>query len=279
VFSKNRACQLELLLRTLFQHVTTPQELSVAVLYLADSPEYEGGYTLVRNLFPTVTFCPQDNRPIHAQVLELASAEEREFFAFFVDDIVVVRPFGWNDQPFRLLRTRRDITSISLRLHPRVNECQPLGISTSIPALDNDLTWDYRVPRNRLARAAARLLGKSLPQGDWAGAMFIDAYVFRHRQFLEYFRKLPELAYITKLEGTMLDHPLPGTRVVCYPESRLLNIVMNRVDKHSVYPHGGGSVEELNQCFLRGERLDDTHLQGLDNRACHLVLEPRWRPA
>jgi hypothetical protein len=122
-------------------------------------------------------------------------------------------------------------------------------------------------------------MGKTIPAGDWAGSMFIDAYVFRHAQFLDYFRSLPELPYVTKLESVMLSNPLPGNRVACYAESRLVNVVMNRVDKNSIYPHGGGSVAELNERFLRGERLDDSPLLGLDNRSCHLLVEPKWLPA
>jgi hypothetical protein len=278
IFSKNRACQLELLLRSLKEQVTTLHDLSLAVLYAVDDGTYEEGYDLVRRIHPDVHLQLQDDRlPLGAQIRDLVRSERREFFSFFVDDIVAVRPFGWFDRQFALLRDRQDIAALSLRLNPKVSYCQPLRIKAPAPALDSDLTWEWTRSRSRLKRAARRLLGRPYAKGDWAGSMFVDGYVFRHAQFIPYFDTLPELPYVTKLESMMLNQPLPGRRVVCYAQSRIVNIVLNRVDTHSRYPHGGGSTEHLNSRFLAGDRLAYDHLKNMDNESCHVVVEPRWQ--
>jgi hypothetical protein len=279
ILSKNRACQLELLIRSLKQQVTTLQELSLAVLYAAEDRGHQEGYELVRRIHPDVQLRLQEDRlPLKTQLRDLVRSDRREFFSFFVDDIVAVAPFGWWDRPFSLLRSRRDIAALSLRLNPEVNYCQPLDIQTPPPRLDSDLTWDWTRSRSRLKRLKHRLLGRSRARGDWAGSMFVDGYVFRHAEFIDYFDALPEIPHITKLEPVMLDQPLPGRRVVCYPQSRIVNVALNRVDAHSRYPHGGSSPESLNAHFLAGGRLAYDHLGNLHgNRTCHVVVEPRWQ--
>ena len=209
IFSKNRAGQLELLVRSLREQVQTPRELSLAVLYAASTPDFRRAYDLAREIHPEVDFRLQDTRPLKRQIQDLVEAERREFFTFFVDDIVAVRPFGWSDREFDLLRSRSDVASLALRLHPGVRYCQPLGLSVPAPPLDADRTWDWRGPRGRLSPILARLMGKRYPQGDWAGSMFMDGYVFRHAPFIEYFAALPEIPYVTRLEPIMLGHPLP----------------------------------------------------------------------
>jgi hypothetical protein len=249
------------------------------VLFAADTPDFRRGYELAREIHPDVDFRPQDARPIKRQIQDLVEAEQREFFTFFVDDIVAVRPFGWTDVEFDVMRRRSDVASLSLRLHPGVRYCQPLSLSVAPPRFDADRTWDWRSPRSRLPQMLARLTGRRYAQGDWAGSMFMDGYVFRHLPFIDYFASLPEIPYVTRLEPIMLGHPLPGHRVVCYSQARIVNVVLNRVDQHSAYPHGGGSAEELNERFLQGDRLVYEHLRKREDVACHITVEPQWVPA
>jgi hypothetical protein len=268
-----------LLARSLREQVTSPRELSIAVLFAADTPDFRRGYDLVREMHPDVHCQLQDARPLKRQIQDLVEAERREFFTFFVDDIVAVRPFGWMDREFDLLRRRSDVASLSLRLHPGVRYCQPLNISAPPPRLDGDRTWEWRGPSSRLSHRLARLTRKRYAQGDWAGSMFMDGYVFRHAPFIKYFAALPEIPYVTKLEPIMLSHPLPGHRVACYSRARIVNVVLNRVDQHSAYPHGGGSAEDINTRFLKGERLSYEHLRNREDSACHITVDPQWASA
>jgi hypothetical protein len=263
----------------LHEQVQTPRGLSIAVLFAADTPEFQRGYDRVRELHPDVQLQLQDTRPVKRQIQDLVEGERREFFSFFVDDIVAVRPFGWNDREFGLLRTRADVASLSLRLHPGVRYCQPLDVDAPPPRLDADRTWDWTYPRTRWSQRIARLTGRRFAKGDWAGSMFLDGYVFRHAPFIDYFAALPEIPYVTRIESVMLSHPLPGNRVACYAQARIVNVVLNRVDQHSGFPHAGGSAEEMNARFLKGERLTYEHLRNRDDPTCHVVAEPQWASA
>ncbi len=276
--SKNRACQLELLLRSLKEQVTSLPRLSVSVLYAADLGVFARGYERTRRLHPDVHWRLQEPRSIKAQLDELVRMEPREFFTFMVDDDVVVRPFGPSDPPFRLLRERRDVAAVALRLHPGVRYCQPLRLRTPPPRLDSDLTYEWKASRRRAVRLLRRLVGRPSPQGDWAGSMFVDGNVFRHAEFADYFARLPEISHVPHVESIMLRRPLPGRRVAIYPQSRILNLVMNRVDVSSRYPHGGGSPDDFNARFLNGERLAYHQLTQMHNESAHVVVHPRWEP-
>ncbi|MBS2027839.1 MAG: hypothetical protein JST54_08060 [Deltaproteobacteria bacterium] len=277
IFSKDRPAQLELLVRSLKEQIREQSSLSIAVLYAASNSGFGEGYERFRSLHPEVELSLQvKDRPIKAQIASLVERERREFFTFFTDDIVIIRPVAWTDHPFNVLRRQQDVVSVSLRLNPRVSFCQPLNLAETCPPLDDDLTWDYRSPTSRWLRLARAATGYPYPKGDWAGAMFIDGYIFRHDQFVPYFSALPEFSHVTHIESVMLRNPLPGRRVVCYPESRLVNLVLNRVDTQSQYPHAGGSPGELNSRFLSGEVLDYEKLKGLHNTSCHIAVEPDW---
>lgn len=266
-----------MLLRSLREQVSTPRDLSASVLFVAETDASRRAYDSVRELFPEVGLHPQDpHQPIKAQIQALVESDRREFFTFLLDDMVAIRPFGSDDRAFNVLRRRQDVASLSLRLHPGVTYSQPLNLETPPPMLDADLSWDWRFPKTRAERLLAKLTGWRHAKGDWAGSMFLDGYVFRHAQFIKYFAALPEISFVTQLESLMLAQPLVGNRVVCYPKARVVNLALNRVDPHSVYPHAGGSAEELNERFLSGGRLAYYHLKDLVSPCCHIVAEPRW---
>ena len=100
IFSKNRACQLELLLRSL--------NIPAVVLYTCDS-EFERGYEKLIGMYPEVEFILQTDFKI--QVMDFV--RRGEYVLFLTDDDVMVEDFvefdGFGD----------DVVSMSLALHPR----------------------------------------------------------------------------------------------------------------------------------------------------------------
>jgi hypothetical protein len=260
------------------EQVAAGSRLSVSVLFTADAGAFDRGYERARRLHADVHWHRQEARSIKAQLDELVRAERREFFTFFVDDDVVVRPFGTSDPPFRLLRERRQVAAVALRLHPGVRYCQPLNLRTPPPRLDANLTYRWKPSTSRVVRLLRTLIGHPSPRGDWAGSMFVDGNVFRHGEFVDYFASLPEITHVPHIEPVMLRRPLRGNRVAIYPQARVFNLVMNRVDVSSRYPHAGGSPEDFNARFLNGERLAYDQLKQMRNESAHVVVHPRWEP-
>ena len=279
IFSKDRGAQLDLLLRSWSEQVPEWPDFAVSVLYKSTASEFDRGYDVVRRAFPTVFFQREvDDRPFKDQVLELIEREERELFHFLADELVFIRPYSTLDEPFQMLRRRRDIAGVALRMSPRVTYAQPISLNTPPPPRRNNV-WAWK-ERPLWVERIARQFGVHSARGDWRMQLNVDGNTFRYRQLLEHFRTLPEIRGLNQLERVFVLHPLPDApHLVCYPESRLINLAMNRVDPHSPYPFGGHTAEEFNDRFLAGERLSYASLVGLQHNACHIIVEPEWLAA
>ena len=278
IFSKDRGAQLELLLRSHREQAREWDDFAVSVLYTTSAPEFDRGYDVVKEKFPTVAFQVEDHgRPINRQVLDLARRDEREFFHFLADELVFLRPFSTTDREFDTFRGNRDIAALSLRMSPHINYSQPLGLSTPPPVL-KDRIWSWK-PKPRLLESLLRVtLGRYPARGDWRLQMNVDANVFRYGEFLRHFETLPDIASVNVFETIMLQHPMPAPYLLCYPDSKLINLAMNRVDDVSRLPYGGHTAAEFNQRFLSGEILSYESLKTLHHNACHIVVEPEWVP-
>jgi hypothetical protein len=275
IFSKDRPAQLELLLRSWSEQAPEWPQFAVSVLYKSSDAEFERGYDFVRDAYPSVFFQPEDgSRTFNGHVLALIEREEREFFHFLADDSVFVRGYRTKDEPFELLRNRRDVAAVALRMSPRINHAQPINLSTPRPPLRGNV-WS-RKQRPLWAERITRLFGVHSARGDWYLQINVDGNVLRYGEFREHFRRLPEIGHLNRIEKVFLEHPLPQQYLVCYPESRLVNLALNRVDPHSNYPFGGHTAMEFNRRFLAGERLSYRSLVGLQPNACHIVVEPEW---
>lgn len=279
IFSKDRPAQLDLLLRSWSEQVPEWPQFAVSVLYKSTDPQFDRGYEIVSRAFPTVFLHREDeSRSFKGHVLSLIEREERELFHFLADELVFLRGYRTTDEPFQMLRRRADIAAVSLRMSPRIDFAQPIGLPTPPPPL-KDNVWAWK-PRPLWAERITRLFGIYSARGDWRLQINVDGNVMRYPQLLAHFRTLPEIRNLNNLETVFLENPLPQPRLVCYPESRLINLALNRVDPHSTYPFAGHSAYEFNDRFLAGERLAYTQLAGLQHNACHIIVEPVWfRPS
>src|SRR6266404_5273265 len=104
VFSRNRACQLELLLRSLSMPVT--------VLYFYD-PEFKAGYDKLIKMYPSLNFVLRYD--FKNQLLEIIK-KGTKYVLFLVDDDIMVDAFHENCPEFKEFKANSDILSLSLRL-------------------------------------------------------------------------------------------------------------------------------------------------------------------
>jgi hypothetical protein len=275
IFSKDRAAQLDLLLRSWSEQVDEWPQFAVSVLYKATDPEFEAGYDIVKKTFPSVFFQPEDaTESFNGHVRALIERERRELFHFLADELVFLRAYRTSDAPFQLLRARADIAAVALRMSPRINFSQPLNLRTPPPPHAGNV-WTWK-PRPLWRERISRVFGIHSARGDWCLQLNVDGNVYRYEEFLAHFKTLPEIRGLNLLETVLLQHPMPAPCLTCYPESRLINLALNRVDPYSNYPFGGHSAREFNRRYLAGERLSYQRLLGLQHNACHIVVDPEW---
>lgn len=288
IFSKNRAAQAELLLRSVKEQVCDWENFFITLLYHFDDKEYARGYSLLKEIHPEFHYCQQEpKKSLKKQLRELISMERKDFFSFFVDDLVVIRPFSKEDKQFKILKERKDIMFLSLRLNPNINYSQPLSMKIYAPKLGSNGVFcvkktklGYFLERNIISRLFRKMGFRIfMPlRGDWGCKMSIDGNVYRHEEFREYFNSLPEFSYVPDIEEVMMKHPLSGRKVIIYPESRIVNIASNKVDKISLYyPSAEEDPLAINERFLNNGRLSYDHLKSLNNTSCHIKTKLIWQ--
>ena len=108
IFSKNRACQLELLLRSL-------GNFHVSVLYFHD-PKFKKGYQKVQKMYPKVNFIKENN--FKSQLTKFV--ENSEFILFLTDDSVAINPIDPNLPEFKEFKEDESVVSLSLSLSTKV---------------------------------------------------------------------------------------------------------------------------------------------------------------
>src|SRR3990170_6252117 len=106
IFSKNRACQLELLLHSL--------NIPATVLY-THSPEFKAGYSQVKKMYTAVKFVRETD--FRKQLIDLVTRGGK-YVLFLVDDDVMIRPFAKNCREFKEFKRNSKILCLSLRLSP-----------------------------------------------------------------------------------------------------------------------------------------------------------------
>ncbi len=107
VFSKNRACQLELLLRSL--------SIPASVLYTYD-PEFKKGYSTVIKMHPKFNFVKQDNFKL--QLIKFV--KESDYVLFLTDDDVMIEPFNQDFEEIKEFIKDTNVASLSLALSSKV---------------------------------------------------------------------------------------------------------------------------------------------------------------
>ena len=260
IFSKNRACQLDLLLRTMELNWKTVKDNRVWVLWTATSDALAEGYRLTFDRHEWVdTMCEGNFKNDLLSVFDTA----QRFSMFLVDDVVFRAPFD-PDEAALLDELDRDarIACISLRLCRRINYCYSKSIKSPQPITPEGLEYMLWAWRTQV--------------GDWSYPMSLDGNIFRTEDIHP---RLMHLEYSNpntledRLAGPSIDRPL----MACYFDSKLFGVPLNKVQ--TVRPLNKSEnidADIINKSYLVGKRMSVRPYQGYENRAAHEVVAPVW---
>lgn len=145
IFSKNRACQLELLLRNF--------NMPAVVIYTYD-PDFRLGYEKLIPMYPYFKFIHQTN--LKEQVIENLG----DYTMFDVDDDVMIEHFNEDCPEFAEFKKNPDIICLSLRLAPYYTRGRP--------PISEDNTWGWRGQRH-----------------SWGYPMALTTTIFRKEDILQ----------------------------------------------------------------------------------------------
>lgn len=246
VFSRDRPMQLDLLLTSLEENA--PNIFDVNVLWYSREESFQQGYAICAREHPKARFMLEDGLTYQVRSLLRGS----KLMTFFTDDDVLYREFCD-------LELREDEICFSLRLGLNTTICYPHDRMQKVPKQNGRrLRWDWKTA-----------------DGDFGYPMSLDGHIFQAPDLL------PILGHFMTpnwLE-VMLMKSAPGISkpwMACPLQSCLVGIPANRVNidmpnrNGDSYPY---SVQELNERYLNGERINLNALNFSNIRGAHQEME------
>jgi len=256
VFSKDRACQLEALLRSMETYFHYPH--ITYVLYHASTPEFERGYNRLINKQKNIIWVRQtDFKSDFLSLINTTVRKEYPYLMFLVDDIIFVREFTGKPLLERF-DLDQDILAVSLRMGENITYCYTRDISTTPPTFLPGNRWEWR----------------TASPGYWNYPMSQDGHIFRTTEIIE---SLSPLSFTNPntLEAISAAHPIDKPYLMCDRRPCLINLPLNVVQNVYRNRHGSITEEMLNKYFLEGLVIDIQPMAQKAYTSCHVEKDIR----
>ena len=243
IFSKNRACQLNLLLDSIV--LNAPLLFNkISVLYKADDNEYLSAYHSLLEKYPTILFFNEKN--FRHDLLKLID-DNIETTTFMVDDAVFYNKIT-NERTDLIRPVIEEKTIFSLRLGKNCQYSHPADLHYELGEHiieDDFIIFDYTKQQ----------------AGDFRYPLSTDGHIFNtiliKELLIETNFNNPNTLE-ANLQRFVFTNLIPN-KVKCFIESKLVSIPANLVNDTFRNRHGlvyGISEKELNNKFLLGEKID-----------------------
>lgn len=242
IFSKNRACQLNLLLKSLYKNA--PQFSDITVIYTWSDEEFKLGYNKLIKLYPDVKFVVENGfRNTTLQVIEKSD----ELICPMVDDDIVYRECKLQSQEILECLNNIQNSVFSLRLGTNITVSDNF---TNEPVIQPVFTQIRHENRN-LCLAFHKMLGHS----PFGYPISLDGHCFKRDWLLS---RCQEIKFVTPnfLEGDLQRFNDEFEIMLCPEKSCVTSIPANRVqEEFTNRTIGEITPEELNQKWLDGEEI------------------------
>lgn len=265
VFSKNRAPQLDLFLRSLkyFFPVYYWNKV-IHVLYTYSNDAFKEGYVKVISMHPEIHYVLETQGEFKKNTINLIK-ENRYFTVFFVDDNVFKNHFSLYCEEMGKFVTREDIACVSLRLCPQICYSYTMDVPITVPRFIEDSLhiWNWQ----------------EADIGYWSYPMSLDGHIFKTERILPLMEFL-DYCNPNTLEGSLASNSFDLPYMICFRDSKIINIPVNKVQNANNNRHGNVSADQLNERFLNGYRLSLEKF--LNNpltknfNACHQDIPLEW---
>jgi hypothetical protein len=244
IFSLNRSCQVELLLRSMKLYFKEFDQQKINILYKCSNLFFKEGYDKLIEEYPSINFVLEND--FKNDLISLI--KNNKYTIFFVDDIIWKEPFSLNCADFKLFQNNENILTYSLRLHPNLTYCYTANVLMN-PTKSKLFTW-YSLP------------------GDYGYPMSLDGHFFRTDDIMNLLINLP-YNNPNQLEAMMSMRPLNKPLMLCSEKSIIFNNPCNKVQTNNPNRHGNISAEYLNENFLNDYIIDLEPFKHLNNESCH----------
>lgn len=242
IFTKDRACQLDLLLRSINEFFLP--RLDIHILAKATNSDYEDGYDKFLNENKNFHFYWEKPNLFKNQVMGIVHRFNYDHTICFLDDDVVV-----NTVPYigEAILNDKQVNALSLRMSPKINYCYAKDIGMEIPKFveqEEYLIWDWTKQPSHL---------------DWGYPMSLGGNIYSHYYLFSLWDKIffDSPNYI---EGYMhLERSTWHNLQACFKEQKVYNVANNLVQtvcKNRFQRKNENSPKQLNEKYLDGYHID-----------------------
>ena len=253
VFSKDRAMQLDALLRSYFE--TKNGECSIKIIYTASSEDHKKSYEDLCTIYSDKAYFISESefssfkKCLENVVLELTT--EKVFF--LVDDIIFTEPIDYK------YLSSLDISNVIFSLR--------MGANLNFSYVVNS---EQPLPENIEINGALIKWKWSDGLFDWAYPLSVDGHIFSTSEVLSWIRHL-DFKSPSSFENSLqnIKFIYRNKYGLCFAKSRLVNVPANKVQCEVENLHGSIHQDQLLQLWIDGMAIDHSKLRGLMNNSAH----------
>jgi hypothetical protein len=255
IFSKDRPLQLYALLESYFIYCKNP--MSLIILYKASEENYEKAYNEIKDLFKNQKITFRKEISFKSDLIHLLETTSSKFIFFLVDDIIFTKHFVFDD--FISLKDNNKYI-LSLRLGENLNYCYTKQSKQPLPSFNkkkNFLVWKWR--KEKL---------------DWNYVFSVDGNIYNKDEIL-IIAKMINFRAPNSFEAGIntFRFILRRKKGICYQESKLVNVCLNKVQNEIKNISGNISTNELLQYWNEGKKIDINYFNNMMNNSAHIQID------
>lgn len=262
IFSRDRALQLDGVLKSLFFHCRDLDEQgNVNILYTTSNPQHQSQYNKLITEYLTYPFL-EFTREIDFKTDLLNLIGHSEEVLFLVDDNIFVENFYLATLK-KYLKAEKNSIAYSLRLGENTSYCYMLDCQQKIPNF-------HKKTENTL------LFNWTVSEHDFGYPMDVSSSLFRVSDLLPILKEFKfsnpntlEALLDSKKDYFLKDKPL----LLCFEKSLTFCAPINKVQdvarKNRVGINPKQNPNYLSKCFSKGMRLDIKAYIGFTPKSCH----------
>lgn len=256
IYSFDRPLQLYALLESVQKYMTGLGD--IRVIYRTTQESYTLAYDEVKKDFEQVIFMQQGDKPyedFQPLTLQAAFSSPHAYIIFAVDDIVV-KDFIDVARDIQLLEYTQAY-GFYYRLGRNLTYCYAMQREQAHPPLqavaDGVYAWQF-----------------CHAECDWGYPNTVDMTLYRKEEIRNFFERVPYEAP-NPLEGKWSWYaPQVINRFgLCYDQSKIINLPLNRVQNFFNNVHMGGDTQILLNEFNEGKKIDINVLFRIANKSAH----------
>lgn len=271
IFSKDRACQLDLLLRSIKDNF---KELkNIGIIYKYSNNNFKIGYEKIIQLYSDINWIEETN--FFNNFKNYINNIKEKYTLILVDDEVVIRNF--NIEGFlNFLNLDSNLHCISLRMHSKLNYSYASKIYSPPPSFFETY---HSINSDQIAYSwnwNHYLIDSGTEYSDWSYPSCINTHIyttiFLKNILTEIYFNNPNIleASIHQLKNYFKEKILffEKAKTISIPNNLTQTVFKNICGNKEEY-----SLESLNEKYINNYEINTKNLYNLDVNSCHYEID------